>query len=587
MSLKKLIYGIALSLMFVFGVCTLSACDLDNDVKNSAISITSIVKTGSEGLVDTYTIYFSDGSTGTFSVTNGKDGVDGTDGNGITNIEKTKTDGSNDTYTITFSDGSTQEYTVTNGVDGENGQNGKNGTDGKSLTIDDVYKWYRTNVNENATYEDFLKYLSENYLNNNNTSVHNINKSLQSTMKLYTEFIVGTTSTNMFGQTTSTTYNTSVYTGSAVIYSIMDNDYTYIITNYHVVYLKSADATRNSLTDKPSNFARHIYGYLYGSECEDDVSKSETKDENGYTQYTYGGNVVELEYVDGSVSCDVAVLRAKTADLKKVNENISAVTFADDYYVGETVYAIGNSAAFDLSVSSGIVSIDNQNIELDIDGTERTYRSLRFDAETYSGISGGGLFNSKGELIGLCNAGATQYDSINYAVPVQVVKNAVENIVYYANDGKSATEGVMKFSCYAVFSSQNSRYVYDEVSGYGNIVEDVIVSSVGENSQTVENQMGMKVGDVVKSVVVTRKTSELDGEQTVEKTIVNTYEITRAFQIDDLYVALRTGDVVQFTVEREVEVTETVEGVETTVTKKQSVELEAYTVDGLDFAHLE
>jgi hypothetical protein len=39
-------------------------------------------------------------------------------GIGITNIEKTGTSGLVDTYTITFSDGSTQTYTVTNGADG-------------------------------------------------------------------------------------------------------------------------------------------------------------------------------------------------------------------------------------------------------------------------------------------------------------------------------------------------------------------------------------------------------------------------------------------------------------------------------------
>lgn len=67
-----------------------------------------------------------------FDVLNGKDGVngtngqDGTDGIGITKIEKTKTEGLVDTYTITFSDDSTFEYTVTNGTDG---------TDGVSPTI--------------------------------------------------------------------------------------------------------------------------------------------------------------------------------------------------------------------------------------------------------------------------------------------------------------------------------------------------------------------------------------------------------------------------------------------------------------------
>lgn len=44
------------------------------------ISISNISKTGTSGNVDTYTITFDDGSTSTFTVTNGIDGTDGTDG---------------------------------------------------------------------------------------------------------------------------------------------------------------------------------------------------------------------------------------------------------------------------------------------------------------------------------------------------------------------------------------------------------------------------------------------------------------------------------------------------------------------------
>ena len=71
--------------------------------------IESIEKTGTQGLVDTYTILFKDGTTQDFTVTNG---------NGITSIEKTDTQGLVDTYTITFDDGTTEIFTVTNGRDG-------------------------------------------------------------------------------------------------------------------------------------------------------------------------------------------------------------------------------------------------------------------------------------------------------------------------------------------------------------------------------------------------------------------------------------------------------------------------------------
>ena len=44
--------------------------------------------------------------------------VKGTDGKGIESIIKTNTEGLVDTYTITYTNGDTQTYTVTNGRDG-------------------------------------------------------------------------------------------------------------------------------------------------------------------------------------------------------------------------------------------------------------------------------------------------------------------------------------------------------------------------------------------------------------------------------------------------------------------------------------
>lgn len=50
------------------------------------------------------------------------DGVDGEDGRGIVSVEKTGTSGLIDTYTITYTDGTTTTFTVTNGKDGEDGK---------------------------------------------------------------------------------------------------------------------------------------------------------------------------------------------------------------------------------------------------------------------------------------------------------------------------------------------------------------------------------------------------------------------------------------------------------------------------------
>ena len=139
-------------------------------------SIVKIEKTKTLGLIDEYTITYSDNTTSTFLVTNGKDGtegiqglpgadghtptiavgangnwvVDGVDlgiraeglrgpqgeaGRGIVSIDKTNTYGQIDEYTITYTDNTTSIFLVTNGTNGEQGIQGFPGTNGHTPTI--------------------------------------------------------------------------------------------------------------------------------------------------------------------------------------------------------------------------------------------------------------------------------------------------------------------------------------------------------------------------------------------------------------------------------------------------------------------
>lgn len=81
--------------------------------------IASVEKTASSGLVDTYTITYTDGTTSTFSVTNGAAGADG---RGISNIKKISSVENVDTYRINYTDGSFSLFNVTNGENGAPGR---------------------------------------------------------------------------------------------------------------------------------------------------------------------------------------------------------------------------------------------------------------------------------------------------------------------------------------------------------------------------------------------------------------------------------------------------------------------------------
>lgn len=88
----------------------------------NGIGIRSIELTSTAGLVDTYTITYTDDSTSTFNVTNGSNGSNGSDGRGIQSISGPSTNGLVDTYTINYTSGPSTTYTVTNGTNGLDGR---------------------------------------------------------------------------------------------------------------------------------------------------------------------------------------------------------------------------------------------------------------------------------------------------------------------------------------------------------------------------------------------------------------------------------------------------------------------------------
>jgi len=475
------------------GVLSLGFSACDNLVPKT-VSIEKVEKTGSEGLVDTYTIFYTDGTTGTFTITNGQDGVDAEGLVSIRSIEKTATNGLVDTYTIYFTDGSTTTFEVENGKDGDD------------VSVDALYQEYVERYGD-ISYQEFLSL----YLSFGADNSATINRCLQSTARVYAEFAGKVTEENK-------TPAPAVYTGGAVIYQIGEES-SYLLTNYHVVIDDEADGAPVSDI---------IHCYLYGSYN----GPNKETDESGAVTVNYGDGAIACEYVGGSATYDMAVLKVNTADLLAKNPQATAVTFADEYYVGQTAIAIGNPNGDGISVTQGIVSVGDEFVTLTIGGETRSYRSLRMDTPLYKGNSGGGLFNADGELIGITNAGDLGDQNINFAVPIQIVKRTTDNILHYANDGDVMTRGVYKITLGITVTGQNSRYVYDTAKGYGSIKEEVLIKEITENS--IAAQMGLQVGDVLTAITV-------DGE---------IIPINRYFAVGDVLLTMRTGAQFSLTIKR-------------------------------------
>lgn len=423
------------------------------------------------------------------------------DGRSIVSITKTDTVGLVDTYTIVYSDGTKSTFTITNG------SNGSNGSDGQSLDIDVIYqKWLEENPN--GSYETFLKEVLK-IENSDNSLV--INKALCSSLKVYSEF---TRTVKISAFKSENTIEMGA--GSAVVYKI-DEDYTYFITNYHVIY--------NQKQNTDSKIASKITCYLYGSESL--PVETEETDEDGYQIYDYGFGAISCEYVGGSTISDIAVLKTSTETIKAINPNVKAVEFASEYHVGETAIAIGNPDDDGISVTQGVISMDNEFISLSVDGTYRDYRSIRIDTPLYAGNSGGGLFNMYGKLIGITNAGNVEDQNVNYAVPLYIVKPVVENILTYKNGS------VNKITLGVTVQKGDSKYVYDEETGYGKVISDINVVDVTMFS--IASRLGLKVGD---------KITEFN---------VNSTEhfLEQYFSIGDVLYTVKAGDVISFNLVRD------------------------------------
>ena len=100
----------------------------------NGISSVELVSSDAASGIDTYKISFTDGCSTTFTVKNGEKGDRGDTGVGVERIEKLRSDGNLDIYAVYLTDGTFYTFTVTNGKDGTNGANGVDGKDGVGIS---------------------------------------------------------------------------------------------------------------------------------------------------------------------------------------------------------------------------------------------------------------------------------------------------------------------------------------------------------------------------------------------------------------------------------------------------------------------
>ena len=174
---------------------------------------------------------------------------------------------------------------------------------------------------------------------------------------------------------------------------------------------------------------------------------------------------------------DVAVLKIDSKDIFK------PVKFGDSdkARVGDWVIAIGNPFGLGGTVTSGIISARNRDINL-----TRYDDFIQTDASINQGNSGGPLFNLNGDVIGVNTAIIGQGGSvgIGFAIPANAASDVVDQLIKY---------GETRRGWLGVRIQEVTKEIAD-VEGLKN-TQGALIASVGEKSPA--DKAGLKSGDII------------------------------------------------------------------------------------------
>ena len=176
---------------------------------------------------------------------------------------------------------------------------------------------------------------------------------------------------------------------------------------------------------------------------------------------------------------DIAVLKINSKD------EFKPVSFGDSdkARVGDWVIAIGNPFGLGGTVTSGIISARNRDINL-----TRYDDFIQTDASINQGNSGGPLFNLKGEVVGINTAiiapGQTGSIGIGFAIPANAASNVIDQLIKYGETRRG-------------WLGVRIQEVTKEIADVEKLKKPsgALIASVGEGSPA--DKAGLKEGDIV------------------------------------------------------------------------------------------
>lgn len=186
---------------------------------------------------------------------------------------------------------------------------------------------------------------------------------------------------------------------------------------------------------------------------------------------------------------ELAVVAVQLSDIPKAvmdQLRIAKLGSSDDLKVGQAAIAIGNALGIGQSVTSGIISALNKDIDLDNYEGEL----IQTDAAVNFGNSGGALLNASGEVIGINLAKETgaYAENMGYAIPIDMAIPILERLVNRQTRDKVEDEEHGYLGITVVNVSEDAKDLYNMPAGA--FVQDVTEGSAAEKA-------GIKKGDVI------------------------------------------------------------------------------------------
>lgn len=175
---------------------------------------------------------------------------------------------------------------------------------------------------------------------------------------------------------------------------------------------------------------------------------------------------------------DIALLKIEASGL-------SAVTFSDsdELSVGDTVYAIGNPLGeLAYTMTSGIISATDRVINTD---ENTSLNMFQMDAAVNSGNSGGPVYNSSGQVVGVVTAkySDTGVEGLSFAIPINDAVNIATDIM---ENGYVTGKGYL---------GVNGQTIDSMTSQYYNMPQGVYVNYVEAGSCA--DDAGIKLYDII------------------------------------------------------------------------------------------